>query len=283
MVFLSHLFPLTPITSVLPAKPTITTVQFKGHATYDGIHAQNTEIADGTILGVSTQETWDNDTTQYLATFDNSTLNVGNYPVTASAITSYKIHRRKTGELQSKYIGQVLVSSGDTSINDYTAKNNQEYIYSVLPIYASGANGLIDYDTITNNFFGWFLADNDNTLSYRFNWEVNSNTINLNEDFAISENYTQRPTVSRGARKYISGTLEARPYELVNGLPEVSLELLEELRDFISNGEDKYLKNPMGSIWKVQTSKFNYKIDDKIALQPYVISFDFVEVGDGET
>lgn len=218
------------------------------------------------------------------ATANNSTGSIDlawdYYDLSATPIEQVRIKRKASD-------GSFYVTLGDVantvkSYTDTTARNNITYTYLLNSIDVDGNEGTGSEITAILDFYGWFLTDGTNI--YKFDAQVKSGNITTNRGITIIDTYQQYPTVSFANKNYRSGSFSTIPYSYnaVTGY-SFTYALLEELRAFIDNETIKYLKNTKGEIFQVITSKFNYEYMDESAEQIFSISFDWVEVGVGET
>lgn len=264
-----------------PRRQFLGDVKFFGKSIVEGVHAKNREWTEEEILDIIDEENFGTSSI-FCANLDGN-LNAGSVNSLSDPIVSYKIYKRKVGDSLYTYLTEVLDGTYVTTYKDYTSKNNQTYEYILSPI---DSTGIVEYNNNvygTHDFFGWFLSDMDNTICYKFDMELNVDDIKRNEDVKIYENYTEMAVLSYGKRKYISSRINTMPYSIsIDGESyEVNLDTLETLRDFINDGEPKYLRNTKGEVWKVATKTFSYKYMDKLSEQPYSVSFEFIQVGLG--
>jgi len=84
-----------------------------------------------------------------------------------------------------------------------------------------------------------------------------------------------------GIPKYKSGSPTALIGSLSSdGITYIdTIELRENLIDFLNNGEQKILKSPKGDVFLVNTYTNNYSIDNKTNEQEQTISFNWVQIG----
>jgi len=270
-----HAIGETILSKAYPSYKSYNTVKFLGEATFDNVHMQKIELTDDEIKTISDREQW-NSNTIFLADFEGN-LQAGNYPSLSLPITGYRIKRKKVGELVYKTLGEV--SSGSlTTYQDMSARNKQEYEYAIYPLNGD-TEGVSIIGVSSLDFYGWFLSDLDNTKIFKFDMEIETDNIEVILDMKTYENYSEKPVIGFGKRNYIKGSLKTMPYSLNGEEISFNLSLLEDLKSFINNKEEKILRNSKGEVWKVITSNFSYKYMDKISGQPFIVSFDFIEVG----
>ena len=219
---------------------------------------------------------WIDNTTVFLANFENN-LNSGNI---SAEIEVIRIKRK--AEDGNFYVTLDELANTTTQFIDTTARNDITYDYLLNSVDTKGNEDLGSETTGKLDFYGWFLTDGTNI--YKFDAEVKSGNITTNRAFTVLDTYQQYPTIAFGNKNYRSGSFSTVPYSY-NSIDGYSFtyNLLEELRAFINNETVKYLKNTKGEIIKIMTSKFDYSYNDQTMEQIFSISFDWVEIGVGET
>jgi len=270
------------ITNVVPARQTFTSGNIYGSTVIDEVHLRNIEMSDSDILALNSVETFDANTL-LLGHMENN-LQMGNYTSLTSPINSYNIEKRLVGSQQYNLVQNVTQDSNITSIKDYTCKNKTDYEYAIFPQDISGVIGSSSTQTINSDFFGWFLISQDNTISYKFDMQINTDALQVVEDYKIFDNYTKYAVSSKGKRQYVTGKISTIPYSIsTDGLTYViDVNILNTIEDFIEDTQPKYLKNAAGQIFLVSTHGYSYKYYDEIGEQPYTISFQFEQIGLGE-
>jgi hypothetical protein len=267
-------------------------VSLIGNGIFDAVHVKNAILSDSDIIELNTAETFGTQTV-FLANFEGN-LEAGNYTTVSKPITKWRIRRRRLGDFSNTILDDLDVTT--VTYTDYLQANRTNYEYQVSPVSDDGTEGAPIISINQSDFFGWYLCSLDNETIYKFDMNIESDSIVLNMDTKLFEGFTEYPVMRKGKRKYRSGGLRTIPYRIsVGGLAgwyetpygssgemEINNELLRLVEDFISNGEPKILKNTSGDIFKVQTNGFSYQYMDTISEQPYTISFQWVQVGDGE-
>jgi hypothetical protein len=286
MVFGLSSFSSVPLTLAYPSAKTYSKVTFKGISTVDNAHLQRVELTSSQMTTASQSQQQFGANTIFLFDFENN-YEGGNYTALAAPIASYNIKRKKPDDLLYTLIDTVTQGSL-TEFKDMSAKNKFTYDYAVYPVAATPLAGIEGQPILGSgelDFFGWILSDIDNTTSYKFDMEIESDSIKTTQDMKLIDTYTQYPVSSFGLRKYDRGRLNTMPYSLsVDGLTyTIDITLLTALKTFINDRQMKILRNTLGNIWKVVTDQFDYKYEDKIADQPYRISFEFTEVANSDT
>nr|WP_156736271.1 hypothetical protein [Mycobacterium sp. E3298] len=270
-------------------------VSLIGNGVYDGLHVKNYIFSDDKFLDLNSEDYFGAGSV-FLANFEGN-LEAGNYTSLSKTISKWRIRRKR----KDKFSSTVLADIPSTSVAfaDYLQANRTEYEYQVSPVAEDGTEGAPVISMCTSDFFGWYLCSLDNETIYKFDMNLESESIALNLDMKLFEGFTKYPVARFGKRKYHSGGLKTIPYRLIHqskGLTgwyfapyeadstELKIDhiLLEKLEEFITNGEPKILKNTGGDMFKVQTSNFSYQYMDTTTEQPFTISFQFTQVGDGE-
>jgi len=251
-------------------------VKFMGKSILDNVHAQNKELnsADIDSIDSTNPQTWGTDT-NFLADYEN-TLEAGNV-ISSAPITGWRLKRKLSSE--STFTTLKDFEKSTLSYIDKTTRNNKEYTYSLFTLSSSGEGYGLEA-TGTSEFWGWFLIDPTTNTSYKFDAMNQTDSIPVNIDMKIYNNYTQYPSVSYGKAKYRTGKLTTMPYSYsdITGEYTIDVDLLNNLKDFINNNNKKVLKNTLGEIFYVETYNFSYKFMDEIKEQIYTISFDWLEV-----
>lgn len=270
--------------NVAPLKQAHSSVSFYGGVSLDGVHAKGAEIPDNTILSINSEELFFDIDTIFLANFEN-TLEAGSIMNNDTMITHWAIRRKESTDALNPLLATIPYDNIVSYYTDTMPKSKTEYVYSVAPISGTGNNrvegrgiegvGIVD-------FYGWTLSSISATpITYNFNLEINSEAIEAIKDFKVYQNYTQFPAVRFGNASYKKGKLSTIPY-IYNDSDNsytIDVALLEDVVDFINDGNEKVLRNPIGQIFKVITHNASYQFFDKIPEQPYTLSFEFTQTG----
>lgn len=283
MIFgISAMFSISTVNiSPIPTNPVIyDTSIYLGQGTFDGAHVRNITLTDAQVNAIQTEESFGANTI-YLANFESNTQ-AGNYTSLTKPIYSYLIERRKVGDSKYTILFNIPASYNITQVKDYIARNKQQYEYAIFPVATDGTIGSSSVAYSQLNFFGWFLTNEDGNICYKFDLQNQSDTIQRNEDFTTYDNYTEYAYTSQGKRLYKSGKLVTMPYVLNGCDITIDKSVLDIIESFINDKSPKYLRNTAGDIWKVMTHNFSYKYMDEIVSQPYTISFDFIQIGNGD-
>ena len=254
-------------------------LSFFGECTIDAIHLVEDTLTDNEIKTKDEEPVYAIGTI-LAANFENTLecgsliLYAGNFP------TKYIIRRKADGEQLNKKISEEAVDV--VTYTDHTPKNNINYTYTVAPYYDDGAGVIIEGRGLEGDgsvsFSGWILTDTSSTpvTSYLFDIEVESGQFKVNRGFKLFENHTEFPAVRFNKMKYRSGSISTIPLD--ENLEATDIQL-QEIMEFIENGEEKILRSPSGDAFKVVTSNFGYKYNDKTVQHIYTISFDVTQVG----
>ena len=251
-------------------------VIFTGKVLLDNVHAQNITLTETQINAIvsSTPQTWGTDTS-FIADYEN-TLEAGNV-ISSAPITGWRLKRKLSSE--SIFTTLKDFSKSTLSYIDKTSRNNKSYTYSLFTLSSNGEGYGLE-TSATPNFWGWFLIDPTTNTSYKFDAMNQTDSIPVNIDMKVYNNYTQYPTISYGKAKYRTGKLTTMPYNYSDetGDYTIDIDLLNNLKDFINNNNKKVLKNALGEIFYVETYNFSHKFMDETKEQIYTISFDWLEV-----
>jgi hypothetical protein len=254
-------------------------LSFNGACELDGIHLLDYKMSVDEIKSQTEEPEYDIGSI-IVANFENTlevgslTLYVGDFP------TKYIIRRKADNEVLNKKIAEVAVDV--VNFIDYTPKNKTNYTYTVSPYYDDGDGTIIEGRGLEGvgmvSFSGWVLSDTSSTpvKSYLFDIEIESDEFRVNRGFRIFENHTKFPVARFNNMQYRTGSLTTMPF---NEQLEATDIQLQDIMEFIENGEEKILRSPSGDVMKVITSDFSYNYYDKIESQPYKISFNITEIG----
>jgi hypothetical protein len=121
----------------------------------------------------------------------------------------------------------------------------------------------------------WWLTDENESYPFFANLEVSD--INNNMQRYVYEGFNEFPTISYGVGKYQSGTITAI---LMDNFLTVntSVAYRDSVMKFINNKKPKYMKNPDGDIWMVDTRVSKYKIFTETVQNLSQVTFDWTEI-----
>jgi len=258
----------------------------------DELNGLNTLLTETEIFDLVTEQEFGT-LTMFLGHFEDS-LNLGNFQQGDLPITHWNILRREVGTTSFTLLA-TLPNTAVTNYLDIRAQSGQEYEYAGQSV-SNGIKGqLLISEEVSMDFWGWSLtsldydAETSTGTQYIFDVEINSDSINLNRSRAEFDNFSKYKQISRGKQSFDSGGLTTFPLTCNNdSIIEPNNAILNELKNFIENGEEKILKNGSGQQWLVDTHTFNWKYRDLLTNnftankneQPYDVSFDWLEIGE---
>jgi hypothetical protein len=253
------------------------TTTFYGDAILDNVHCMNMELTREQMDAVEpVRQLWKDSITNWLSNFQE-TLKSGNMDTDGVPIDGWILKRKRVDE--QTYTLLKSFPATQTQFADWTVANDIEYEYSVHAL-----SGTVESNptvgTAYLDFDGWNLTDGESQFMFWIN--LKSSQIPTVVDRTVNDNYTEYSTVSYGKRKYKQGSIETMPLTY-NGNKYISvLSVLKEIDNFINNRKIKLLKNPKGEIWWVDTFNFSHTYSDGLVEIPYTISFEWMEIGNGQ-
>jgi hypothetical protein len=254
-------------------------ITLTGQVLLDNIHAQNTSLTLAQIQSIllTIPQVWQINT-NWLANYENN-LEAGNI-YNNVPVVGWVLKRRKIQDDLFTTLG--TFDKDVRTYIDYTAVNNETYIYSIYSLSSEG-EGLGLEGQATMSFFGWFLVATDGSDEFlKFDSGlkdgIKTDLIKVNKDFYQYNNFTQYPTISYGKQNYKSSKIECLPFLYINNTIVNDINLLNTCDSFINDMKIKILKNSKGEIFFVNTKNFDYKYLDESSEQPFSIVFEWVEV-----
>jgi hypothetical protein len=261
----------------VPDKRSYSKITVYGNAITDKINILDYELTNTELEAVDITDTltWSANT-DLLAEFDNS-LSGGNFLDLDIPILNFQIYRRESGATTS-----VLLDTIDPDVIqyiDYTAQPNKTYIYDLFAVTATQISEPLETASILSDFYGYFIIDPTDGTVFKFDMAVQSSDSQYAEDLTVYDTYTQYPAFSRGQRKYLNTTITGITGTLTSDkVLTQTVDYIDELRDFIHNGNEKIFKTRKGQIYRVETRNFRFKpFNDAVSDQPLLISFDVIE------
>lgn len=219
----------------------------------------------------STKKFWQIDS-YLLAKFQNN-LEGGNVDLGGLTIDNWKIRRRRIDSTQFKELGVVSTAIDDSFYYlDYTPRAGVTYEYTVTPM-SGDIEGQPQTVQIEFNFDYWWLTDGIESYPFFLNLEVSD--ISTNQQRYVYEGFNEFPTVSYGNQQYQSGTITAI---LLDTFLETSYNYQKQVESFINNHKKKYMKNPNGDLFIVDTNSSKRKIYTELVENISAITFDWMEV-----
>ena len=256
-------------------------IKFTGKLLLDNMRANNKSMTFTEIDSISktTPQLWIVPT-NWLANYEN-TLEAGNID-NSIPIIGWRLKRRKIDDTLFITMGDFAKEVRD--FTDNTPANNVEYIYSVYSLSAEGEGLGLEGNAILD-FFGWYLIDKTSGEWFKFDagWDgLETDPLKVTQDIFIYKNFNKFPTVSYGKQEYRTSKITAVPYMSVNNIITVDKNILDTVKALVLNKLPKILKNSFGDVLYVDTYNFDSKFQDKIAVQPYQVSFEWVEIDEDD-
>lgn len=261
----------------------------------DYVVAQRGELALPNSL--TYEPSWANNV-DFMCLF-NGNLNAGNN-ITLPDPDKITIYKRKGGESYIHKVG--TVGFGETSFRDYNVKNDSEYYYQIYAEY-DDTEGVTPFKTLTihTEWDDWFLLSGDveqvdiygkegtvietqNQLIidkvFRFELDANGDSLNANISAQMINNFTRYPKYQKAKQNFYTGTLSALlGYEDSSGQYYDSVAMLEELRECVTDGKRKFIKDLRGHLWEVALTSFNASTRSAYIQNPYDVQIGFTEIG----
>lgn len=260
------------------------TIELFGDAIFDDLWGRNELVDEDTILDYTTTTyipEWTS-TTYALARFEND-LSFGNISGTTGDLIGWLVYRKDPDRSSARFLAELEVDV--LSYKDYQAVINKEYSYIIYAKTTNETSNPLQSEAITPDYYGHFLIDVDNEVSYKFDINVNTSSFSTIEDYSEYSTNLEYNSYSRGKRKFKQGTITAivRDEENCSTIDlNQTIELLDALEEFVTrNVGTKYLKTRAGEIYKVFTYGYiQSQFNDNIREQIYKSSFSFKEDGD---
>lgn len=236
--------------------------------------------------------------TDFLCTFDNN-LNAGNAESGVPNPDKISIYRRKTGEPYIRKVGTVGFNT--VQFRDFNVSNDSEYYYqlyaeapdiqAVIPFKTSTVKTYWDsYSLLSGIEQKTPIKDANGEIIeyekqfivediYLFSLDSNVSNLNANIGATMVSNFTRYPKFHKSQQNFYSGTLTGLlGYENTDGQYYDSVELLEKLRNAMTDGKKKYLKDLRGHLWEVELTSFTTSSRSQFIENPYDIQIGFTEV-----
>lgn len=252
--------------------------RFYGRAILDNLHSRNTELSKDEIEAINTDERqlWEEYTTNYLSNFEDK-LSSGNIRNEDVPITGWRLKRRREDENIFTHLKTLGV--GEVEFQDWTAANKIKHEYAIHAL-SSDIEGVGAFGNSNLDFWGWILTDGVN--NYKFDTMLESGEIPTNTNMVVYDNYSRYPKVSFDNRGYKQGSISTMPLEYNDSQYVFKLTTLNEIECFINNKKKKLLKNTKGEVFWVATSNFRHTYEERVIGEPFTITFDWIEIGDGK-
>lgn len=268
--------------NALPSKQSFSKIRLINSGVFDELHVHNTEISQANMLNISTEEKFGSDTV-LLAHFQQG-VGAGDYDGLDTPIYKYLIYKRKIGDIKYNLFTEVLQSSGVTTLYDFTCINNKKYEYLCLPVGEDENIGDGSLATVKLNFWGWYLSDLQNTQNYKFDLNIESGNIQNVLNISIQNSNSKFPKITQNKQNYIQGSLSTIPYSKNESNYIFDVNILNEIRAFLTDGKVKVLRNTAGEGMLVKiSSNPQIKYIDEIQRDgncPFTLLIDFCQVGE---
>lgn len=244
------------------------------------------------------------------AKFDNNSLASSNLQTDTGQLLGYTIYRRSTFEDRLHNIG--FATLDNEYIEDFMIANNQEYTWSIVPVFEKRLGIAVDTNHLYVRFDEWCVNpmqltegttstySSDTTWKFGLNLEAQDLTQNILK--TKFEGLSRYPKFSVQKRNYISGGLttylttmqENKVYNnkvIVNNFAEYSpyrnnkyiynepASMFDDWNTLIASGVEVLIRDLKGHMWRAQIDANSGKIDDYGQVYPTTITWTFTEVG----
>lgn len=237
---------------------------------------------------------WDYDT--ILNANFNGDLSAGNTEFLIEQVKAIKIKRRVKGTFNWLTLKRAQIDGNIDNLTftfrDTLNKNETEYEYAFVPVFSEGDNeveGNYVINSILSKFNGVYVGDMDNIFTFLYG--VNYNNNKRNRQVGVFEPLGRRYPifVSNGVLSYDSGTVEATilndDFDETRRIDRVAItKKKDRLKEFLSDGKAKFLKDINGQIWLIVcTSAPDFSYDSNTFMSYPKMSFSWAEIGDAES
>lgn len=242
--------------------------------------------------------------------FDNNSLASSNLKTDTGQLLGYTIYRRSTFEDRLHNIG--FATLDNEYIEDFMIANNQEYTWSIVPVFEKRLGIAVDTNRLYVRFDEWCVnpmqltAGTTSTYSSDATWKfgLNLEAQDLTQNILKTkfEGLSRYPKFSVQKRNYISGGLttylttmqENKVYNnkvIVNNFAEYSpyrnnkyiynepASMFDDWNALIASGVEVLIRDLKGHMWRAQIDANSGKIDDYSQVYPTTITWTFTEVG----
>jgi hypothetical protein len=228
------------------------------------------------ILSISDVYTWDDHTLLYAEFTNNTEAGSINTP---SAIEMWDVVRYCCGSNIPVVIA-VDLDGSESSLVDYTAIKPNDYYYVVYPITATAVMAYIQSNTVTLCYDYYVFIDTVTGESFKFSLNIENMGKQFTSSVTTYEGFTQYPAKSQGLLKYNTSSFTSLLGEVVGSVYSGdTVDTYRALEDFITNGNEKIMKDRKGNIYRVFTENLTSNIDEKPVEMPTMITFTWTEVG----
>jgi len=265
--------------STATTNPPYNIVKLYGHSTVDKLRVVDYAMTSAEFTALSTADsyTWD-EHTLLCAEFTNN-LNAGSI-VIPTTIDSWNIVRFISGSNVPENIA-IGLDDAVTTITDYTAIKPNIYYYRVYPITATAVIAEIQSNTVTICYDYYAFLDETTGESFTFKSNIEPVGKQYNSPTTLYEGFSEYPAESQGVLKYHTFTFSGLLGNIVDGVyTGDTVADYEALMSFITNGNEKIMKDRKGHIYRVTTKNLTSNIDEKPTELPTMVSFECTEVGE---
>ena len=220
----------------------------------------------------------------------NQTYNAGNVSSVPSSYDTIDVYRQTGSGTALDYVGTENPTDYSNSLLDYAARSQQGpytyYVYLSTPQY-------INVPSISNEvnpcFWNWtVLSCTENSdgsysvqASYNFGKNLQSGSIQNNNQPGIFQNFTPYPTVMIAPQNYQSGTLQSLIGVVSDGEYSDTIDLRDAIYNLSLTTNTLFLKNRKGDLLRIRPSgEISMETMDNTRAQALTVSFPWVEVGD---
>lgn len=248
------------------------------------------------VNSLTYEPSWTN-TIDFMCLF-NGNMNAGN-DITLPDPDKITIYKRKDGEAYIHKVG--TVGFGETSFRDYNTKNDSDYYYQIYAEYVdTEAVTPFKTSTIHTNWDNWVLISGDvekvNILDkedevvdvekqlivdkvFLFSLDANGDSLNANINSQMISNFTRYPKYQKSKQNFYTGVLTSLlGYEDKTGEYVDTVRMLEELRECITDGKRKFIKDLRGHLWEVSLTSFSASTRSAYIQNPYDVQIGFTEI-----
>jgi len=268
-------------TPLVPDDKTYDTVTLSGPAYFDKLHIQNVEVSQSVVDAYTLDlyaPSWGG-TTILLANFED-TLDAGNVVIdSGNPLVGWTVTRREQGSSLAETICEPDIT--ETGCIDTTAQLGKTYIYDIYPYTNEEVGEALESDPVTVDYYGYFLIDPSDGTAYKFDLNAISGTMANDTSMTEYETFTERNAYSFVDKNIMRCTISAVVGEDDNGDLSQTVELLDTLKAFINNGQEKIFKTRKGEVYRgITINHQKTPINDDLSEQVYSVSFDFIEAAD---
>ena len=266
-----------------PTTSTYSNLKIFGAGTFDDVHVLNRVLSQSEIdsLDLLEEPEWDVFTLM-LAKFNNN-LQAGNIVSLDDPIDNWIVRRKRSDE--SKFTVLAELEADATEYTDRLAESRKTYTYQAIPLAGDALGEPIEDDNVVTDFQRVVLLDPDTEEGYSFCLEVGRSQITTNERVTQQQTKGKYDTFLTENRKFASGSISTIPESNSVTAQEIEQDIafINQLEDFITNGNEKILKFESGFTYRVYTNNFVKAQRQGETSNGQIlnsISFDWNEIGE---